>query len=153
MSIFDKIKSVGKMFTDNLDDVVGKYVADTDFLEGAMAACAMIAASDEDGVEASEKAKTAAFLRTHPTMKHFGIGKATGLFSKFAGEFDFDYEMGCDSCLKEISEVRGDEAKRTVVARLALAIAKSDADFGAQEKVAARRIVEALRLNPADFGL
>ena len=30
---------------------------------------------------------------------------------------------------------------------------KSDADFGAQEKVAARRIVEALRLNPADFGL
>ena len=151
--MFGALSALKKRFTDNLDDVVGKYTADTDFLEGAMAACVMIAASDEDGVEASEKAKTAAFIRSHPTMKHFDIGKATSLFTKYAGEFDFDYDMGCDSCLKEVREVTGDEQKRTVVARLAIAIAKSDGDFGDKEKIAARRIVEALRLNPADFGV
>lgn len=140
-----------RRFLDGFDAVLGKYTADKDLLEGAMAACAMIAAADGE-IEAQEKAKTAAFIRTHETMKHFDTSEAARLFTRYAGEFDFDYDMGADTCLKQIGEVKGDE-KRTLVARLALAIAKSDGEFEPAEKIAAGKIIDTLGLSRADFGL
>jgi tellurite resistance protein TerB len=140
-----------KKLTDGLDAAVGKYAADGDLLEGAMAACAMIAASDGQ-IEAQEKAKTADFIRRHEAMRHFDTAKAAALFTRYAGEFDFDFEMGADTCLKQIGEVRGDE-KRVLVMRVALAIAKSDGEFEPAEKTTAGRICDVLGLNRADFGL
>jgi tellurite resistance protein TerB len=140
-----------KRFTDALDANLGRFAADKDLLEGAMAACAMIAAGDGQ-IEAQERQKTAEFVRRHPSMKHFDGSEAGRLFLQFCGEFDFDAGMGQTACLKQISEVRGDE-KRTLVMQLALAIAKSDGEFEPGEKVAATKICDTLGLSRSDFGL
>lgn len=145
------LSALKKRLFDGFDASLGRYAADKDLLEGAMAACAMIAAADGE-IEPQEKAKTVAFLRTHSSMKHFDGSEAGRLFNKYAGEFDFDYEMGADTCLKEIREVKGDE-KRNLVVRLAIAISKSDGEFEPEEKVAVGKIVDALGLSRADFGI
>lgn len=145
------LSALKRRVMDGLDSALGRYTADKELLEGAMAACAMIAAADGE-IEPEEKAKTAKFIRTHESMKHFDSAQAAELFNRYAGEFDFDYAIGADSCLKEIREVKGVE-KRTLTVRLAIAIAKSDGDFEDAEKRAVTRIIDELGLSRADFGL
>ncbi|MEY5098762.1 MAG: hypothetical protein RJA36_1481 [Pseudomonadota bacterium] len=140
-----------KRLTDALDDNLGRYTADKDLLEGAMAACAMMAHGDGT-LEEQERKKTADFVRRHPSMRHFDGSEAGRLFLQFCSEFDFDHGMGVSACLKQIGEVRGDE-KRTLVMQLALAIGKSDGEFEPGEKLAAQKICDQLGLSRSEFDL
>lgn len=137
--------------SDAFGSTIAKYARDKDLLEGTMAAVAMIAAVD-GSVSSQEKAKLARFLETHDLMKAFDRAEAIRLFNSYVQELEFDLEMGGDTCLKQIREVRGDE-KRMLVARLALAIAKADGSTSDQEAAVAVKIVDALNLNRAEFGL
>lgn len=145
------LQGLTRNLTDRFGPALAKYSRDKDLLEGAMAATAMISAADGQ-VEPQEKAKLARFLETHELMKHFDRSEAIRLFNGYVQELEFDLDMGGDTCLKQIREVSGEE-KRQLVARLAIAIAKADGEFEPEEKVAAAKIVDALNLNKAEFGL
>ena len=140
-----------RRLTDGLDGVLGRYTADKELLEGAMAACAMIAAADGH-VSPTEKSKIGGFIRRHETMRHFDASQAVDLFNKYADGFEFDPGLGADACLKEMRQVKGEEKRRLLVL-VALAVGTADGDLAEAEKKAVGRIVDELGLSRADFGL
>lgn len=145
------IKGLGRSVTDALEPALATFGRDMDLLEGVMAAAAMVAAADGE-VEQQERAKIGRFLETHELMRHFDRSKAITLFARYVQELTFDLDMGGDTCLSQIREVKGAE-KRLLIVRLALAIAKADGELEPAEEVAVTKIVDALNLNRADFGL
>jgi len=145
------LASLFKRFDDALDGKLSALTADKNFLEGVMAGAAIMTMADGNATQ-NEKTKVADFIRKHPSMQHFDKIKAIQLYNNYLGNFDLDIDIGTDECLKEMSEVKGEE-KRKLMVRVAIMVGKADGDYGEPEKAVTLRMISALALNRADFNI
>lgn len=134
-----------------LEEQAARFARDAGFMKATMAACALMAAADGE-IEEAEKKKTAGYIERSPDLKNFDRTECLRAFSAFAEELQFDFDMGKDSCLKAIGSVT-DPEKANLVMRLAIAIARSDGEFEADEKRVAGEIAKRLGLPPHEYGL
>lgn len=129
MGIFSKIFANAK---EALSDTKLMTLANNrQFMEGAMAWAAGQAWAD-GALETEEKAKLTAFMKKHPSLKHFDTTQCIQAFNKVSEQYEFDEGMGDHEALKQIKQVTDPEQKH-LMALLALAISKSDGEFEAAE--------------------
>ncbi|GFK95297.1 hypothetical protein NNJEOMEG_03156 [Fundidesulfovibrio magnetotacticus] len=149
--MLDKFVAWAKDTAGTLATQVRKY-RNRDFLEAAIAGCAMVAAAD--GVIApEEKRKMMGFISHNDALKHFDAAEAIALFEKYAGHFQFDPLIGKGECLKAIAPLRKRPEEARLMVLVCCAIGTADGCFDANEKQAVREICAALEQNPKDFNL
>jgi len=120
-----------------------------EFMEAAMAGCALVAAADGE-IEDAEKAKMAKFIERSPELAAFDRTRMIAVFNKFADQIDFDFKMGKDAVLGEVREVPGDE-QRILLMRLLVAIAGSDGEIEPAERKVLVEVARVLGLSPGEF--
>lgn len=141
LGLFNKAKA-------GLAEAVAK-VKNKEFMEAAMAGCALIAAADGE-IETTEKAKLAKFIERSPELAVFDRTLLIGTFNRFADQLDFDFFMGKDACMKEIRQIPGDEQK-VLCLRLLVAIAGSDGEIEPAERKVIGEVAGALGLSVGEF--
>lgn len=122
------------------------------FMEAAVAACALMAASDGT-VSGVEKQKMAGFIRNSEELKVFDMAVVIPFFDKVVANFEFDAMIGKGEALKYIGRVKDSPEQAQLVVRLAMAIGSSDGNFDSDEQAMARSIAQHLGLDPAQFDL
>jgi tellurite resistance protein TerB len=131
-----------------LKDEMAKY-NNKEFMEGLCAGAALIAYADGE-LEATEKAKLLAFFERSEDLSVFDRATLISTFQKFAAEFEFDFGVGQDRAMKELSEVK-DPAQRALIGRVLVAIARADGEIEQSEVTKLNRAFSVLGLDAREF--
>ena len=83
----------------------------------------------------------------------FGTDEAIEVFNKFAGQFEFDYEIGKMEALQAVGKFRGKSEQARLIIRAGVIIGNADGNLDNDERKALKEIVLELGENPADFDL
>jgi tellurite resistance protein TerB len=123
-----------------------------DFLNAAMAGSALIAMAD-GAVSAEEKQKMIKFIETNDALSVFSTSDVIKAFQDFVGQLEFDKDIGEAKAYQALGKMKSNAEGARLLLRMIIAIAASDGDFDASEKLVAVKIARELGLNPADFEL
>jgi tellurite resistance protein TerB len=123
-----------------------------DFLNAAMAGSALIAMAD-GSVSAEEKQKMIKFIETNDALSVFSTSDVIKAFQDFVGQLEFDKDIGEAKAYQALGKMKSNAEGARLLLRMIIAIAASDGDFDASEKIVAVKIARELGLNPADFEL
>jgi tellurite resistance protein TerB len=123
-----------------------------DFLNAAMAGSALIAMAD-GSVSAEEKQKMIKFIETNDALSVFSTSDVIKAFQDFVGQLEFDKDIGEAKAYQALGKMKSNAEGARLLLRMIIAIAASDGDFDASEKLVAVKIARELGLNPADFEL
>lgn len=129
----------------------------SDFLDAAMAAGALITVADGE-IKREEKMKAITFVQSHDALKIFDPSDVNRRFTQHLegldpANKDFDTDIAEITALRAIGKVKKNDEQARMVLRLAIAIGGADGDFDANEKAQAAKIARELNLDPADFDL
>ena len=149
MGFFSELKKSVSALTDTLTTELKKY-HNRDVLDGAMAACALIAAAD-GVVSVEERRKMTAFVKTSPMVSVFGTEAALKEFTSYVDRIEVDYDMGRAEALRVIGKLRARPEEAKLVVRTAIIVGKADGDFDSDEKNAVRDIIKELGIDPTEF--
>ena len=122
--------------------------ADKNDFERVVFASYLIAIADGN-FDSDEKTALARLIEKD--FKQFKLTDIIEVLDDAKSKTDFDVTMGTSELLGEIGKAKGDTAG--LIVRTAAFIGASDGDFDADEKAMTVRIANALKLNPADYGL
>ncbi len=151
MSIFDKVASAFNTGRAELTTQISRY-KNKKFMQGTVSVCAYIAMAS-DGAGATEKQKMMGFIKSSKELKVFSAAEVIDFFNKITASFDFDLDIGKGEAMVHILALKDDAGAAQLAMRVGIAVAKSDGDFDAQEKKAAKEICQALGLDPAEHQL
>lgn len=149
--MLDTFKTWLKDTADNLKTEAAKY-RNRDFLQAAVAGCALVAAAD-GVISPEEKQKMIGFMKHSDALSVFDTNEVITLFEKYAGSFNFDPTIGKGECLREIARLKKSVEQARLLIRVCCAIGAADGNFDDDEKAVVREICAELDQNPADFGL
>lgn len=130
-----------------LDDRMGTFSGDKDFLEGVCAACALVASAN--GIKDEEVDATAHAIASNPTMarafKPREIEQVANEMLKRAG----GGRMGRQALYKEIEEVgdRGDPEKAEAIVLAALDVAEAEGGIDEDETKVLERVASMLNVD------
>lgn len=122
-----------------------------DLLEAIVAGCAMVAYAD-GSVTSEEKRKMIGFLQGSDQLKVFDTGEVIKRFQSYVEKFDFDAHIGAGEAMSAIVKFK-DKPQAMLVVSVCCAVGAADGDFDPKEKDAVRRMIAALGLDTASFGL
>lgn len=150
MGIMDKVKSVAKQLQEGISTEVAKF-KNRDFLDGAMALCAWVAAADGN-VSSEEKSKMIGYVKQSDSLKVFDQNLVIERFTYFADKFEFDASIGQGEALEAIQKAvsKNPSCARTLI-QVGIAIGRADGDFDTDEKAVISRACKALELDPSEF--
>lgn len=150
MSFFNKVRNAVNSSRTELANQVSRF-KNKKFMEGTVAVCAYIAAAS-NGVSSEEKQKMIGFIKSSDELKVFDSNEVIDFFQKIISGFEFDADIGKGEALKYIVALKSDDGAAQLALRVGVAVAKSDGDFDEAEKTAVKEISVALGLNSSDFG-
>jgi tellurite resistance protein TerB len=148
---FDNFLSQLKSKANELKTDVLKF-KNKDFLHAAMAGSALVAMAD-GSVSAEEKQKMIKFIEGHDALSVFTTSDVIKAFQEFVGQLEFDKDIGEAKAYQALGKMKSNAEAARLLIRMIIAIAASDGNFDASEKVVASKIARELGLNPADFEL
>ena len=148
---FDNFLSQLKSKANELKTDVLKF-KNKDFLQAAMAGSALVAMAD-GSVSAEEKQKMIKFIEGHDALSVFTTSDVIKAFQEFVGQLEFDKDIGEAKAYQALGKMKSNAEAARLLIRMIIAIAASDGNFDASEKVVASKIARELGLNPADFEL
>ena len=128
-----------------------EYAGNKNFLEGVIAACALVAAADGD-IEDAERAKISALLKNHTQLSMYPPNEVEAVADRYlrlAKDASGRAQLG-----REMAEVKhGPDGKRMCedIYLAAVDIANADGEVEPQEKAVLEKIAKVLDVNPADF--
>jgi tellurite resistance protein len=135
--MFKALKNIAKAaFGAGIEEVTKDLKRDT--MEGAMAGAALVIFADGAAEEAEIK-KLEQFVSTHPALKAHST-TALSYFRDLRQQFELDYLTGSDLAHKELSEI-ADQSDKVVVMRLAIMLAKADAEGMEDSEIEAIRAI------------
>jgi tellurite resistance protein TerB len=141
----DSIKNWFSEQSDNMQDLLKRY-KNKEFLDGVVAGCALVAAAD-GSIGPEEKQKMVAFIQRSEELKVFELRDVIGRFNRFAEGFEFDYEIGKAEALKSVGKMKSDVNAARLLARICIAIARSDGTVHPDEIRMIREIAQELGIN------
>lgn len=113
------------------------------FLDAVMSASALVACADGE-VSLAELVGRDEVLRRIEALQAFDTHEAVDIFRDHVGAIEADWAAGTARALEALAPLGSDAASAQLLLRVAVAIAKADADFSPEEQRAIARICEAL---------
>jgi len=126
-------------------------VRNRQFLDAAMAASALVASADGQVTLAELLSRDEVLLRVE-ALQAFDSNDAVDRFRDFVGAIEADRQAGTERALHCLAPFGRDAAAAQLLLRAAVAIAKADAEFSAEEQRAIFRICETLGVEQVDLG-
>jgi tellurite resistance protein TerB len=148
---FDNFLSRLKSKASELKTEALKY-KNKDFLNAAMAGCALIAMAD-GSVSAEEKQKMIRFIESNDALSVFTTSDVIKAFQEFVGQLEFDKDIGEAKAYQALLKMKSNEGAARLLVRMVIAVAASDGNFDAQEQAVAGKIIRELGLSPSEFEL
>lgn len=122
------------------------------FMQAIVAACAMVAAADND-VSDEEKEKMLGFIQRSDELKVFDIEEVVGFFNDMISNFQFDPAIGEAEALNFVIKIRDHPDQCELLIRVCIAIARSAGKLDESEKKAITELCKELNLNPDNFDM
>jgi tellurite resistance protein TerB len=148
---FDNFLSRLKSKASELKTEVLKY-KNKDFLNAAMAGSALISMAD-GSVSAEEKQKMIKFIESNDALSVFTTSDVIKAFQDFVAQLEFDKDIGEAKAYQALHKMKSNAEASRLLVRMIIAIASSDGDFDAKERVIASKIAKELGLSPSEFEL
>ena len=123
-----------------------------DFLNAAMAGSALIAMAD-GSVSAEEKQKMIKFIESNDALSIFPTSDVIKSFQEFVSQIEFDKDIGEAKVFQALGKMKSNVDASRLLVRMIIAVASSDGNFDANEKVIASKIARELGINPSEFEL
>ena len=123
-----------------------------DFLNAAMAGSALIAMAD-GSISSEEKQKMIKFIENNDALSIFTISDVIKAFQEFVGQLEFDKDIGEAKAYQALGKMKSNNEAARLLVRMIIAIAASDGNFDAQERIIAAKIAKELGLQPSEFEL
>ena len=123
-----------------------------DFLNAAMAGSALIAMAD-GSVSAEEKQKMIKFIESNDALSIFPTSDVIKSFQEFVSQIEFDKDIGEAKVFQALGKMKSNVDASRLLVRMIIAVASSDGNFDANEKVIASKIARELGINPSQFEL
>ena len=123
-----------------------------DFLNAAMAGSALIAMAD-GSVSAEEKQKMIKFIESNDALSIFPTTDVIKAFQEFVSQIEFDKDIGEAKVFQALGKMKSNVDASRLLVRMIIAVASSDGNFDANEKVVAGKIARELGINPSEFEL
>jgi tellurite resistance protein TerB len=148
---FDNFLSRLKSKASELKTEALKY-KNKDFLNASMAGSALISMAD-GSISAEEKQKMIKFIESNDALSVFTTSDVIKAFQEFVGQLEFDKDIGEAKAYQALHKMKSNAEASRLLVRMIIAIASSDGNFDAQEKVVAGKIAKELGINPSEFEL
>jgi tellurite resistance protein TerB len=148
---FDNFLSRLKSKASELKTEALKY-KNKDFLNAAMAGSALVAMAD-GSVSAEEKQKMIKFIESNEALSVFTTSDVIKAFQDFVGQLEFDKDIGEAKAYQALHKMKSNAEASRLLVRMIIAIASSDGNFDANEKVVASKITRELGISPSEFEL
>lgn len=146
-SFLSRLKSkAGELKTEAL-----KY-KNKDFLNAAMAGSALISMAD-GSISAEEKQKMIKFIETNDALSVFTTSDVIKSFQDHVSQLEFDRDIGEAKAYQALHKMKSNADASRLLVRMIIAIASSDGNFDAQERVIASKIAKELGISPSEFEL
>ena len=131
---------------DKLDAEV-KHYRDKDFLEAALAVCA-IAAKADDKVTMLERCQIDAALMREPGLREFDFEKATEILEGYISALTDEGEAAWTALEDKVRRMAGDHKRARTLMRVAYLIFTANKTVDEEENKAFRRLCGLLELSP-----
>lgn len=148
---FDQFLSRLKSKAGELKTEALKY-KNKDFLNAAMAGCALIAMAD-GSVSSEEKQKMIKFIESNDALSVYTTSEVIKAFQEHVGQMEFDKDIGDAKAYQALHKMKSNTEAARLLVRMIIAVASSDGNFDADEQRVASKIVRELGMSPAEFDL
>ena len=148
---FDSFLSRLKSKASELKTEALKY-KNKDFLNAAMAGSALISMAD-GSISAEEKQKMIKFIETNEALSVFTTSDVIKAFQDHVSQLEFDRDIGEAKAYQALHKMKSNADASRLLVRMIIAIASSDGNFDAQERVIASKIAKELGISPSEFEL
>jgi len=141
------IASLGEIFKARLDRQKNRP-----FLEGVMAACAVVATSDGN-VSFAEQVRVDQILQTLDQLKIFDPHEGVDIFRDFSDAIIAHPKEGHDQALEAIARVSEDLEDGALLLRICLAVSEADGPASLVDQIEIVSICSRFGIDPAACGL
>lgn len=151
MAFWDQLKRNVNDMSTSLQTNAAKY-RNSDFADGSMAMCALIASAD-GSIDPEERRKTAALITSNETLKIFPATELKEKFDFYLDKVAADADFGRIEALQAISKLKKKEDQARAVIQVGIVIGGADGNFDKDEMKAVRDACNAVGISPSDFDL
>ncbi|MEX0693906.1 MAG: TerB family tellurite resistance protein [Rhodospirillales bacterium] len=141
------IASLGEMFSERLERQRNRP-----FLEGVMAACAVVATTD-GAVSFAEQVRVDQILQTLDQLKVFDPHEGVEIFRDFSESIMENPQQGHDRAIEAISKVSEDLEDGALLLRICLAVSEADGPASLTDQIEIVSICTRFGIDPAECGL
>jgi len=122
------------------------------FLEGVMAACALVATTDGD-VSFGEQVRVDQILQTLDQLKVFDPHEGVEIFREFTEAILAHPRDGHEKALEAVAKVSEDLEAGALLLRICLAVSEADGDVSLADQIEIVSLCSRFGIDPADCGL
>ena len=122
------------------------------FLEGVMAACALVATADGD-VSFSERVRVDQILETLETLKVFDPHEGVDLFNEFTDAILAHPEDGHERAFQVMQRIAREPSNGALMVRICCAVSEANGDKSLSDQIEIVSLCSRLGIEPKDCGL
>ncbi|WNK01323.1 TerB family tellurite resistance protein [Thalassospiraceae bacterium LMO-JJ14] len=122
------------------------------FLEGVMAACAVVATTDGE-VSLAEQVRVDQILQTLDELKVFDPHEGVEIFREYTEALLDNPKQGHDKAIEAIARVSEDLEAGALLLRICLAVSEADGDVSLADQIEIVSICSRFGIDPAECGL
>ncbi len=141
------VASLSEMFQERLERQRNRP-----FLEGVMAACALVATTD-GAVSFAEQVRVDQILQTLDQLKVFDPHEGVDIFREFTEAILDNPEQGHDKAIEAIAKVAEVLEDGALLLRICLAVSEADGAVSLADQIEIVSICSRFGINPGDCGL
>ncbi len=151
MAFWDQLKSKTAEMTTQLQTKKSQFTT-KDFANASMAMCALIAAAD-GSVDAAERQKTAALIRSNDLLSVFPPDELQQKFDWYSDKLAKSFDFGKVEATATIAKLKSKPDQARAVIQIGIIIGGADGDFDADERRTVKDACFAVGIAPAEFEL
>ncbi|TAE73272.1 MAG: Tellurite resistance TerB [Verrucomicrobia bacterium] len=151
MSFWNNLRERAASMSTSLQTNIAKF-KNSDFANGTMAMCSMIAAAD-GSVSGQEKGKIATLITQNEILKIFPAAELKQKFDHFCEKMTADYDFGRIEVIQAISKLKSKPDQARAVIQIGIIIGGADGNFDNDEKKAVKDACNAVGISPQEFDL
>lgn len=141
------ISSLGDMFREHLDRHRNRP-----FLEGVMAACALVATTDGE-VSLAERVRVDQIMETLDQLQDFDPHEGAEIFREFTDAIIEDPSRGHAAAVEAVVKVAEDLEAGALLLRICLAVSEADGEVSLADQIEIVTLCSRIGIDPADCGL
>ena len=122
------------------------------FLEGVMAACALVATTDGE-VSFAEHVRVDQILQTLDQLRVFDPHEGVEIFRSFAEAIIENPQEGHDKALEAVAGICGDPESGALLLRICLAVSEADGEVNLADQIEIVSMCSRFGIEPVDCGL